>query len=70
MEKRQRQYCATKKSDGCHPDRFSDREEMEDGGYGGQESEPNLMASSKVNQSINPCVHVPSQGLAWSPANV
>lgn len=55
-------------------DRFSDREEMEEGGYGGQESEPNLMAyavaSSKVNQPINPCVHVPSQGLAWSPANV
>lgn len=62
------------KSGECHPDRFSDRQEMEEGGYGGQESEPNLMAyavvSSKVSQPINLCVHLPGQGLAWYPANV
>lgn len=62
------------KSDECHPDRFSDGQEMEEGGNGGQESEPNLMAyavvSSKINQPINLCIHVPSQSLAWAPSNV
>ena len=58
----------------CHTDRFSDGEEMEESGCGGQELEPNLMAyaaaSSEVNQPINPCADVPGQGLAQSPASV
>lgn len=57
----------------CRTDRFSDGEETEESGCGGQVLEPNLMAyaveSSEVNQPINPCADVPGQGLARSPAS-